>query len=116
MANSFKSQGVAGIGTALTTVYTTPAATTTTTIGLSVANVTASMVLVDVYLSKGAGGAGTGASVDLVLIKSAPVMAGSSLVLVGGDQKVVLEAGNLIKVKSSTAASVDAVMSVLEIS
>jgi len=36
-------------------------------------------------------------------------------VVVGGDQKVVLETNDSIKVKSDTATSVDAVMSILEI-
>jgi len=35
--------------------------------------------------------------------------------LIGGDQKVVLETNDSIKVKSDTASSVDAVMSILEI-
>jgi hypothetical protein len=49
------------------------------------------------------------------LIKEAPVPSGGSIVIIGGDQKVVLEVGDSIKIKSDTAASVDVVMSILEI-
>jgi hypothetical protein len=36
-------------------------------------------------------------------------------VVIGGDQKLVLATGDMIKVKSSASASVDVVMSLLEI-
>ena len=49
------------------------------------------------------------------LIKDAPVPSGGSIVIVGGDQKVVLEATHSVKVSSNTASSVDVVMSILEI-
>lgn len=109
MANTFKSFGSSSIGTTLTSVYTAPAATTTTVIGCSVANTHAStLVNIDVVLTKG----GT----DYYLIKNAPVAPGGALVVVGGDQKTVVETGNIIKVRSSLATSVDAIVSVLEIS
>ena len=47
--------------------------------------------------------------------KDAPVPTGSSLVVVGGDQKVVMEVSDVIKVQSDTANSVDTNMSILEI-
>jgi len=34
--------------------------------------------------------------------------------VVGGDQKIVLEATDSVKVKSDTATSLDAIMSILE--
>jgi hypothetical protein len=52
---------------------------------------------------------------DTYLIKSAPIPSGGTLVIIGGDQKVVLETLDSIKIKSDTAASVDVVMSILEI-
>jgi hypothetical protein len=108
MANTFKSFGVSAVGTSLTDSYTAGAGVTSTVIGASVANINAStLVTVDVVLTKGA--------TDYHLIKNAPVAPGGTLVVVGGDQKVVLETGNKIKVKSSLAASVDVVLSVLEI-
>ena len=40
---------------------------------------------------------------------------GGSLVVLGGDQKVVLEATDAIKIRSNTANSMNAVLSYLEI-
>lgn len=76
-------------------------------IGLSVANIhAATTISVDVSLYDGAA--------DFYLVKNAPIAPGGALVVVGGDQKVVLKQGDLIKVKSNTASSIDVVLSVLE--
>jgi hypothetical protein len=109
MANTFTRKLSRSIGTSLTAVgsYTVAASTDVTVIGLTVANTTASQVLVDATLNDG--------SNDTYIVKNAPVPAGSSLVIIGGDQKVVLTTNDSIKVKSDTATSVDAVMSILEI-
>jgi hypothetical protein len=109
MANAFKRKLSRSIGTSLTAVnnYTVPASTEVTVIGLTVSNITASQVLVDATVAD--------AGANTYLIKNAPVPAGGSLVIVGGDQKVVLEPSDQIKIKSDTASSVDAVMSILEI-
>ena len=109
MANSFKRKLSRSIGTSLTAVgsYTVGAATEVTVIGLAVANTSASQVLVDATLNDG--------SNDTYLIKDAPVPSGGAIVIVGGDQKVVLEVGDSLKIKSSAASSVDVVMSILEI-
>lgn len=110
MANTFKNAvSAASIGVTATAVYTTPASTTTTVIGLSVANVLTTQIYVDVTLTD------TSATKTVYLVKGAPVPVGSSLVVVGGDQKVVMEAGDIIKVKSGTAASADVTVSVLQI-
>ena len=113
MANAFKKKTSKGIGTALTQVgsYAVPSSTETTVIGLSVSNVTGSSVDVDVALS--ATMANT--TNDISLGTSIPVPSGSTVVLVGGDQKLVMEPTDLIKVKSSAASSVDVCMSILEI-
>ena len=109
MANTFKRKLSRSVGASLTAVgsYTVGASTQTTVIGLTVANTTAAQVLVDATVNDG--------SNDTYIVKSAPVPAGGSLVIIGGDQKVVLETNDSIKVKSDTASSVDAVMSILEI-
>jgi hypothetical protein len=109
MANSFKRKLSRSIGTSLTAVgsYTVGASTEVTVIGLVVSNTTASQVLVDATVNDGAN--------DTYLIKQAPVPSGGSIVIIGGDQKVVLETGDSLKVKSDTASSVDVVMSILEI-
>ena len=48
MANTFKNKLGAGIGTSESIVYTVPSSTTTTVVGLSVANVTSSNITVDI--------------------------------------------------------------------
>ena len=52
---------------------------------------------------------------DISLGTGIPVPSGSTVVLIGGDQKLGMEPTDLIKVKSSAASSVDVCMSILEI-
>lgn len=113
MANTFKSKTDTAIGTTAATVYTCPASTQTTIIGLTVANIVTSQIDIDVQLD--ASTRTSGAQDSVYIIKDAPIPVGSSLVVVGGEQKVVLEPGDTIKVTSNTASSVDAIVSVLEI-
>jgi hypothetical protein len=49
------------------------------------------------------------------LVKSATVPVGGSLVIIGGDQKLVIVTGDVLKVVSSAANSIDVVTSVLNI-
>ena len=109
MPNNFKRKLQRDIGTSLTQVgsYAVGSNTEVTVIGLDIANTSSSQVLVDATLNDG--------SNDTYLIKEAPIPSGGSLVVIGGDQKVVLEPMDSIKVKSDTASSVDVVMSILEI-
>ena len=107
MANTFKSNVNKNVGTSAATVYTCPSATQTTLIGLSVANTSASPITTDAYITRSA--------VDYYLIKSATVPVGGSLVVVGGDQKVVMQVGDVLKVVTSAASSADVVASYLEI-
>lgn len=108
MASTFKSKVSAGVGTSLATIYTVPASTTATVIGMSVANVTGGTITVDATLVKGG-------VTSVYLVKSVPIPPGSSVVLIGGDQKVVAETTDVIKVISNTAASADVVLSILEL-
>jgi len=109
MANTFKNYTSRNVGTSAVTVgsYTVGASTQTTVIGLSVANKHANTVSVDCYLNDG--------SNDTYLVKNAPVPAGGALVVIGGDQKVVLETNDNIKVVASEPTSCDVIMSLLEI-
>lgn len=107
MANTFTSYVNKDVGTSAATVVTVGASTTTTIIGLSCANTSASPVTADVYITR----SGT----NYYLIKGATVPVGGTLVVVGGDQKVVLTTSDALKVVSSAAASIDAVTSVLNI-
>jgi hypothetical protein len=107
MANTFTSYVNKSVGTSAATVVTVGASTQTTVIGMSCANTTVSPVTVDAYFTRSA--------VDYYLIKGATVPVGGALVIVGGDQKVVLTTADVLKVVSSTASSVDVVTSVLNI-
>ena len=109
MANTFLRKTQRSIGTSATAVggYTVGASTATTIIGLTCANTTTTAITVDVVHSDGAN--------DTYIVKGATVPSGGSLVVVGGDQKVVLEAGDSVKVTSSAATSCDVIMSILEI-
>jgi len=101
MANAFKSYQSTSITTEAT-VLTGPASTETTVIGLSIANTSSSTATVDVKLN------------TAYMVKAAPIPVGGSLVVVGGDQKVVVEATDTIKVTSDV--TVDVITSTLEIS
>jgi len=107
MANTFKSNVSADIVTSGNTVYTCPSATQTTLIGMTLSNKSAGTVTANVYLTR--------SSVDYSIISNAPILTGSTLVPIGGDQKVVLEAADEIKVTTSANGSVDVIASLLEI-
>jgi len=107
MANNFVSYLNKDVGTSAATVVTVGASTQTTVIGMSCANTSASPVTVDAYITRSA--------VNYYLVKGATVPVGGALVIVGGDQKVVLMTSDVLKVVSSASASVDAVTSVLNI-
>lgn len=108
MPNVFKNYHSKNVGTSPVTVFTGPASTQTTAIGMTIANVSASNINVDVYITAG--------GVDYFLVKGAMVPVGGALVPIGGDQKVVIEATDAVKVVSTAASSADVNLSVLEIS
>ncbi len=113
MANAFLSETDTAVGTGAATIYTCPSSTETTIIGLSIANIVTTQITVDVQLD---GSSRTSGGVDSVyLVKNAPIPVGGSLVVVGGDQKVVMEPGDVLKVTSDTASSADVHMSHLDI-
>lgn len=107
MANTFTSYVNSSVGTSAATVVTVGASTQTTVIGMSCANTSISPVTVDAYITRSA--------TNYYLVKGATVPVGGSLVIVGGDQKVVLVTSDALKVVSSAALSVDVVTSVLNI-
>jgi len=141
MANAFKNKTQSQIGTALTQIesYTVPGSTETTVIGLTISNTKSSAIEVDAvlntlttYIQLEDESAGNNIlmedtspetfvifegpdTLDYWIVKDAPVPAGGSLVVVGGDQKVVLMPGDTVKVRSNTELSADSIMSILEI-
>lgn len=109
MANAFKTVTDTAVGTSPATIYTCPAATETTIIGLNVANILSVSITVDVQLENNDGD-------NVYIVKSAIVPVGSSLVAAGGDQKIVMNAADILKVTASQASAADVTLSVLEIS
>ena len=108
MANTFKNRTLRAVGTGATDVGAVVAASTQTTlIGMTVANITSGVIAVTVTLGDGTN--------TTNIVKTAPIPTGGSLVVLGGDQKVVLMTGDKITVTSDTASSADVIMSFLEI-
>jgi hypothetical protein len=110
MANVFKNSVTGSIGTSNTKVYEVPTSTVTTVIGLNVSNVASNNISVSVTVTD------VSTTQTRHLIKNGLIVEGSSIVIVGGEQKVVLESGDYISVISSVATSADVIVSVLEIS
>ena len=110
MANVFKNSVTGSIGTTNTRVYQTPALSVSTVIGMSVSNVISNNISVNVTITDAS------ATQTRYLVRNGLIVEGSSMVVVGGDQKVVLESGDYISVVSSAATSADVIVSVLEIS
>jgi hypothetical protein len=109
MANAFKNSITGSIGTIGAKVYETPAKTSTTVIGVGVANVNSQNISVSVMVRDNS------ANKTVYVVKDSLILPGSSNVLVGGEQKLVLEAGDFLSVTSSLANSADVIVSVLEI-
>jgi hypothetical protein len=110
MANVFKNSVTGSIGISNTRVYQTPALSVSTVIGMSVSNVISNNISVNVTITDAS------ATQTRYLVRNGLIVEGSSMVVVGGDQKVVLESGDYISVVSSAATSADVIVSVLEIS
>jgi hypothetical protein len=106
MAAAFKNQVVAGVGNTDQTIHTAQASVNTTLIGMTIANVTANQIKASVKVTSGA--------TTAYIIKDAPIPVGGTLVPIGGEQKVVLEAADVIEVVTDTAAAADVILSYLE--
>jgi len=98
--NIFKNYTSASVGTSPVTTYTVPSATVAVTIGLTIANTTASQITVDVQAA------------GVYVVKGAPIPSGSALSVLDG--KIILEAADTVVVTSSAATSADVILSVLE--
>ena len=109
MANTFKLKTKANVGVTTVGIYTAPAATTTVVIGITLANTSGSGVNVGVAVSRT-----SDTKEDIKLLKNAPIPSGSSLEFMSGN-KIVLEATDTVTVDSDTNNSVDASLTIMEI-
>ena len=101
MGNTFKSYQNTSITTE-TTVFTGPASTQVTVIGMTIANTSSSVITASVKLN------------SAYLVKNAPIPVGGTLVPIGGEQKLVVESTDTLSVIAS--GTVDVITSTLEIS
>ena len=108
MANTFRPFTDTAVGTSAATSYTVPSATATTIIGLNISNILTVGITVDIQLENNDGD-------NVYILKDAPVPVGGALVAVGGDQKIVMNASDVLKVTASQASAADVIVSVLEI-
>ena len=104
MAQNFRRYTSNNVGTSPATVLT--ANSYDTVIGISVANVTAGSIAVDVYINNG--------SDDIYLVKGAPIPSGSALQVIDGGARFVLQNNDALKVVSDTASSADVWVSAVD--
>ena len=124
MANTFKAFSKSAVGITPTTAYQVElggaTGKTVIVIGISLANISAAPINVDVQIDRPAAGTTAAPSDDVYLAKDIPIPAGSTLEVMAG-QKLILEykasagAGDKIVVTSDTAASLDVIVNALEI-
>lgn len=109
MANTFYRKVSTGIGNTVSTLgnYTVGSGTTTIVLGLTLCNTSGATINASLYVNNGAS--------NIYIVKNAPISAGGTLVPIGGDQKLVLQFNDNVKVISDTITSIDAVMSIMEI-
>ena len=107
MANNFLTVASRNVGTTIVNLFTVPAATQRTIIGLSIANTTINVITASLLVSIG--------GVDHFLVRDASIPPGSALVPYGGEQKLSLTAGAILRVQTSAANSADVVVSILDI-
>ena len=105
MANTFKNELRRNVGSSPTQVYVAPSAKKSIIIELDVCNTTNGSVSCDAFI--------TSSSLDYYVVKNAPVPVGGSLQVIAG-QKIVLESGDSLSVRSSVASSLDVIVSILE--
>ena len=107
MANTFKLKTKANVGITTQNVYVVPSSTTTVVIGITLANTSGSGCLVGVGITRPS-------TDDVKLLKNAPIPQGSTLEFMQGN-KVVLETSDTITVSSDTNNSIDASLTIMEI-
>ena len=110
MANTFKLKTFDGSLQSKNTfasIYTVPASTTSMVLGLGCANILPDTIFVDVKVLNTDGD-------DVFYIKDAPIVPGSTLECMGGN-RIALETGDSVQVRSNWDNSFNVLMTVLEI-
>jgi len=106
MANTYKLKTKANVGITTVGIYTVPASTTTIIIGIALANISGTGVNVGVGITR--------VSADNIsLMKNVPVPQGSTLEFMAGN-KMILETTDTLTIISDTVSSIDASVSIME--
>ena len=108
MATNFRNIVGKDIGTERVAVYTVPSATSTTVIGMNIANLTDSMVNCSIEVGDEASNIG-------FLVKNMPIAPNTSMKPIGKGEKNVLDATNVLYVTADQTASLDVILSIVEI-
>jgi uncharacterized protein YegP (UPF0339 family) len=108
MANTFLRKLGRNIGTSLTAVdsYTVGANVGAVIVGLNISNTSAAQIIANVVINNGTD--------NFYLGNRIPVAAGGAVSIAGGDQKIILQTGDSVRVNSSAAGSVDVLMNIME--
>ena len=79
-----------------------------TVVGLRLVNTSTSTITADVAITN------DGNTVQAYIIKNAPIPSGSSLELIDGGAKLVLQSGDKLRAKSDATNSMDTIVSVVD--
>ena len=120
MANTFKVFTIANVARdtlTFSTLYTAGNGVTAVVLGLNICNKAAAEEDVTVKLSSNTEnrtGSNNAANVDVTLLNEVTIPADSTLEVFAG-QKIVMEATDVLTIGSKTASTIDATLSVMEI-
>jgi hypothetical protein len=108
MASFFRNKVAKDIGLTPVVVLTTAANTRMTIIGMSLTNLTDGIVLINIELTNDA-------SITGYYAKNVLVPPNSSLRVVNGGEKLILATSNSLRITSNVTASIDAIISYVEL-
>ena len=106
MANNFRLATKASVGVSTVGIYTAPMSTTTTIIGVTLANVSGTGINVTVGIARSVAD-------NVSILRNVPIPQGSSLEFMSGN-KLVLEQADSITAKSDVLNSLDVSITLLE--
>ena len=104
MAQNFRRYPKNAVGTVAESVYT--ANSYDAIVGISLSNILATSIEVSVYINDG--------SNNIYLVKDAPIPTGSSLQVLDGGAKFVVQSGDVLSVITNTASSCDVWVSAVD--
>ena len=105
---AFDSAGDVNIGTTVRSVLTSNS--DDALIGIRLTNITTATIKADVYITSTA----SGSSADSYFAKGTPIATGGSFELIDGGSKIVIQSGDILKVKSDTDASLNVWVSYID--